>query len=745
MVENRVRSFFSWWLHPPSRYWLALSILVYVAGAWILSILRLLNFNAATWDLGIFQQALWSAGHGRIFYESGDFEFTTAQSFFQLHPSFLLYAIVPLYSWLPSPITLLALQSIAVGLAAIPLYRLTGLLTGSDRKALLAAGLYLIWTPILSGNLYDFHLESFLPVELLTLFYFVLRRWSVAALLTAILPAITLEVGPVLVFFMGFFFAVPSGSLVARAARTLVPVGGGERSFRPRLRSLRAIAQNWLSDRVVRVGLALMAISFGLYLAVRYVQGTVILWWLPSGSGLPPHLAGVNPARLGLSWAGLSVGFFGKLEYWVLIYALVAFLPFRAPKTLLLVAPWFVFTVFSATVTFSRLGFQYGFIVAAPVFIGVAYGLSTISLDWIGSRTAAPSRPSGVPPHVLGEFSTRAESPSDAFPEPRPRSSRRWPRPTLRSVGGSLSNLQRNPWFLILGMTILLNIGLSPVNPLVQHTPGVGGGYQVAYSLGKGTAQVLEVASLVPANATILASDFLFPFVANHVRAYTLTSSSVIPPHLPFTAANLPTYVFICRSQLEAVPLWLSYDLYTANVYGLRAVVGQTSLGPVLLFQTNYTGPELDLLPITYSGTLYSGRALDVGQGGALVPDPNSESGVVIESQPGLNFAIWYGPYATLPAGAYSIQVAARAVVPAGAPIPGPKQPVVGIVVSAFGHHAMFDRTYDYATLGGTYWTDLNFSIASNEPLLEFQVVGIPSAFPANLVVELNYILVAPR
>jgi uncharacterized membrane protein len=699
-----------------TRFWLTVAILVYIGVALSFSILRVLNFNAANWDLGIFQQALWSSGHGKLFYESGDYEYTLVQSFFQSHPSFILYALAPLYAWMPSPVVLLGLQAIVVGLAAVPLYLIAVRLSGSRMKGLIAGLMFLAWTPVLSGNLFDFHLESFLPLELFSVFYLFLRRYYVSALLLSCLPAITIEAGPVLTFVIGLFFVWPWWKSF-QASLAEVRSGLPPKSrLGPFLRRSARQIRKWLSRSEVVAGLVLMVLSLLLYVTVREIQGTVVLQFLPPGSGPASHLPGFSLARLGLTWTGLQTGLLNKLFYWTIIYALLAFIPFRVPKTILLILPWWVFTVFSGNTDFARLGYQYGLVAAAPVLIGLAYGLVTIPLG--GAPKAFPQASTQEVPASTGTASTGGRGPA--------RSS------------------QATAWAVVIGLAIVANLAFSPVNPFVQNSHGQGPGYDVSYSLGNGTGQVLSVASLIPENATVIASDNLFPFVANHNQAYTLTSTSVIPPHLPLNATNFPTFVLICQAQLPAVPLWFSYYLYNPSFYGLRALVGETSLGPVLLFQAHYSGPTLELRPIAFqNNTVFHGRGLDVGSAGAIVSDVNDSYGTAIRSVPGINEAIWYGPYTTLPAGSYSVQVLVHGWVPAGSVGPAPGQGVLTIESTAFGHRAFFSSTYTLAQIDRGEWTSLNFTIQTSEPLLQVQVVGIPTDFKQNVVIEMNYVVIS--
>jgi len=170
----------------------------YVAISFVMTSIRFTGFFTENWDFGIFQQALWSTTHGHILFEAGDYELLGVSSFFQVHPSFLIFVLAGIYWIAPSAYTLLAIQSLVVGLAAIPLFLLTRSITGSGRKALWVAAAFLVWLPLLSSQMYDFHLEAFLPLELFGMFLFWCQRrfWSAAGVAT--IAMLTLEVGPAL-------------------------------------------------------------------------------------------------------------------------------------------------------------------------------------------------------------------------------------------------------------------------------------------------------------------------------------------------------------------------------------------------------------------------------------------------------------------------------------------------------------------------------------------------------------------
>ncbi len=537
--------------------------LAYLLLAFSLSSLRSQELYTGNWDLGIFQQAFWSSAHGHPFYEAGDYEMYGFGSLFQVHPAPLLIGLSALYNLFPQASTLFLLQATVVSLGAVPLYYLAKDVTGSDHRALLVAGLYLIWPPLLAANLYDFHLEAFLPVELFLLFLLWRRGRYGWGALAAFLAFVTIEAGPVFVASIALFFLLPplveSYQRLGGRAGTAPPRGrwlsrfgllGRDFLYGPRLRPARYAAILFLA-------------ACGAYLVLQILQGD------PGLLLVPVVPLSTNPSRpvlnagLYISASHLPVDLPQKFSYWLALYALVGFLPLRSLRAQILVLPWLGYTFVSYS-EFTVFGNQYGFLPVVPLFVGLAYGLKDLDLlslpdalrHWRKHERASPARKrpgSRQGPHALSRKGTSS--------------------PGERAAPAT---------FLLFAVVVACLI-LSPADPLVQRTD-LGNGYQVNYVPMVGSAQVTELARQIPANAVVLASNNLFPLVANDVHAYALLWTPTIPPYLPFNRSHLPAWVFLCSSQSFAVPAWLGPLLTNGTTYALRGQVFGTTQGTVSLF-----------------------------------------------------------------------------------------------------------------------------------------------------------------
>ena len=547
---------------------LLLFVVAYVSVSFVMASLRFTGFFAENWDFGIFQQALWTTTHGHVLFEAGDYELLGVASFFQVHPSFMMFPLAGVYALLPSPFTLLAIQSLVVGCAAIPLYWLTASITGSRRKAIWVAAAFLIWLPLLSSQLYDFHLESFLPLELFSMFllWYRGRYWGAAAVAT--LSMLTLEVAPLFVFVTALYFALPPlRSSSAQLWRGLRRRSRGTRLTAPahRWQSLRG----YLGDPKVRFSWVMAEFSVGMYIALRLFQGPWISALIGSNAGPTGSNWGFSASSLGLSFGNLGSSFPMKVEYWLILYGLLLLIPLLAPRTLLLALPWLVYTLFSAIPNYVTIGYQYGTVAAFPVFVGLAYAMDRITIDPLGSLTTA--LPTGQAARPAGEGNAHAT------PLPRPRRRiQRLPLGTIAMVG------------IVVGGVLL-----SPITPwnlssaIPESNPP---GYWGRYSVPAGYAKVVEVATLVPSGASVLASTDLFPFVANDVNAYATLWYPGDPPYLPFNVTDPPRFVLVSQVMWANLPSWIGPLLSNPHTYGLRGYVPVTPLGWVRLFENQYLG-----------------------------------------------------------------------------------------------------------------------------------------------------------
>jgi len=183
---------------------------------------RYLSGHGAFCDIGVMDNLFWQTLHGRLFYYP-----QYGMSYFGDHFTPIFFFVLPFYTIAPHALTLLAVQSLALCLGAIPLYGLTQRYLarsdaathrndqGDSRLAttvpLAVAFLYLSNISLLSIGMFDFHPVAFMvPLSLWAMHSFEMGRrrtmWLAVLLLlfTAEEAAITVAVfGLYLVAFGG--------------------------------------------------------------------------------------------------------------------------------------------------------------------------------------------------------------------------------------------------------------------------------------------------------------------------------------------------------------------------------------------------------------------------------------------------------------------------------------------------------------------------------------------------------------
>jgi uncharacterized membrane protein len=701
------------WKQP--RFWLAVMVVGFFTISLYVGICAYTGLQTSNdTDAGIITQAVASTtlGHNVPFYESYDCIVKSRCSFIIVHPGFVLYAAVPFYDLVPATPTLMALRAALVAGAAIPLYVLTRRATASPGKGLLAAGLFLVWAPSMLGDAFSTHLESLLPIELFSL----VALWQVGryrlALAVALVSFLTFEVYPVFTFLVGAFFLFPYFDRWLRRRWRSWRSRSAARSARPsvlsRIRS--SIGYSW-KVRELRYILVLMFIS-----AVAYV---VLALWLNvwgyqvlgiRAPQLAPGLTGVfsdNSSRAPAALRAIltSPQTVTTAEYWLILYALVAFIPLLSPRALILSLPWIGWTFLNDSSRFSTIGHQYDLIAAAPLFIGLAYGLRRVPVSWPGSSA--------------GVVEVASPPPAETPPTDRPR----WRRP---NGSGSMA------WGGLLLVVIAANLILIPIDPLLPAAGfHPGGPFETNYfdhplEIAPSYQWMEQLIGSVPHDATIAVDPSIMSLLADFPRAYEiLRIDQQNLTNLPFNVSGGPQYVLLGVGTFDSLGANFSRELSDPAVYGLRGYVGSTSLGPVLLYEKGFTGaadvygPTLPPVSATYD----TANGLRVGPKGMVVSNSSSPSGSVIRSLNATDRAglVWTGPDVFLPPANYTVRVD---VAVSGANLTrNPSAPALRVEVYGYGP-VLANVTYTAAQFPPGVWTTLVIVLSNLNPLPLTDVAG---------------------
>lgn len=265
------------------------------------------------------------------------------------HQTYFTYVIGLFYLLAPYPETLLILQASFVGMAVIPIFLLARRLTGPWIAATLALA-YSFYAPVQGGIMYDFHYQPFSVFFIPLVYYSFVSRRNWLLVLSVVLQLSLRED-------MGLPLAALAVFLALTGQRPLV-----------------ALTIVLLS--------AVHFVAFKLVIMPQYLQGneayTYMYKDLVAGDigGFAGVLATIlsNPGHLLQTLLTAK-----KLEYFLLIFAPLAFLPLTRPSGWLLLVPGTLFTFLTTGIPASlMISFQYTAFWTPFVFIGTAWALGSI-------------------------------------------------------------------------------------------------------------------------------------------------------------------------------------------------------------------------------------------------------------------------------------------------------------------------------------------------------------------------------
>jgi uncharacterized membrane protein len=435
---------------------LSFSITLYSILFSCITILRYYAFKTHAWDLGIFTQSLWTTLYAnRFLYHTCELFINPSGSFFGTHFSPILLFILPLYRLVSTPETLLVLQSIILGLAAVPIYRLGKEYAGGRIVGLVFAIVYLMYPSTQFVNWYDFHVQAFLPLFFaLTVYYVAKENWHMYFLLVFLSLMVEDHVAWIM-FAMGLYVAWRYRSSIFGVLERRKPA---EKKF-------------------LAISLITMALSALWYWVTIWQRNTFFPTnpaALEESLGAPNFtiLGATDPLQIPLlvitrPWNAIqALAFDGpfKLLYLVLLFGPLAFFSFKTPSALIPALPWFGFSLLSQTLAHHVLGTQYDAYVISFIFAAAIFGLRKNLI-----KTG-----------------------------------------TLSSITGSLKK--------IIVFSLMFFVIASPLGPVVNTF------FPSYTSIGAGQheLELNKVLSMVPANASILTQDNIFPQVSQRVDAYVV-------------------------------------------------------------------------------------------------------------------------------------------------------------------------------------------------------------------------------
>ena len=112
--------------------------------------------------------------------------YSQMNNYFEGHKKIILVLILPIYYLWPSLFNLLLIQCVMLGLAAYPLYKIcTHFLDESTSKVIAIS--YLLYPTVITTGIVGFHVTTFAPLFVFSLFYFYLNKKPFLHLISLIL------------------------------------------------------------------------------------------------------------------------------------------------------------------------------------------------------------------------------------------------------------------------------------------------------------------------------------------------------------------------------------------------------------------------------------------------------------------------------------------------------------------------------------------------------------------------------
>ncbi len=174
-------------------------IVVYALTFSGIAYLKYRSFSFHDMDLAAINQTFWNAAHGRFVSD-----YYGEAALLSGHKWFIIFPLLPLYALFPGPLTLLFLQSLALGLGGWAVY-LLGRELLNKYWGLLFAGCYLLYPALNYVNLFEFHIIAFAtPLLLFTFYYYQKRSWGLFLLFVFLSLSVREDVA-IPVFGIGLF------------------------------------------------------------------------------------------------------------------------------------------------------------------------------------------------------------------------------------------------------------------------------------------------------------------------------------------------------------------------------------------------------------------------------------------------------------------------------------------------------------------------------------------------------------
>lgn len=312
-------------------------LIVYVLFFSWYSILKLNTFQM-NHDLGIFSQALWSTLSEKTFFFNS-LENTInggVTSHFGVHTSPILATLLPVYTLAPGVETLLIVQTILLGLGAVPVYLIAKKILGETGGLTLSA-VYFLYPGLHGVNLTDFHEIAFLPLLLGCFLYACVLQKNRWILIFGLLCLMIKEDVAVLILCASLY-----GVYISRIQNR-----NGIKTFL----TLSIISAAWV-----------IAAFFVIMPAFSPVSEVISTTFISQYYQLGVH-SNFDPIP--------------RIIYFIQLFGPLLFLPLLSPEILIISIPPFA-EIFLSQSGFYNIGAQYSSLVIMPLFFATIFSLRKI-------------------------------------------------------------------------------------------------------------------------------------------------------------------------------------------------------------------------------------------------------------------------------------------------------------------------------------------------------------------------------
>ena len=163
----------------------------------VYSLMRHYRMESASYDLGIFDNLMWSLMHGDGFYSSP--AYGPEGNHLARHATFAAPLLLPIYALFPRAETLLVIQALMVASTPIPIYLMVRRIVGSAWVGCALGLAYAVYAPLHGAVFFDFHFLTSAPPLIAWVFYLLQTdRDRALMIMTAIALAWREDIGAIL-------------------------------------------------------------------------------------------------------------------------------------------------------------------------------------------------------------------------------------------------------------------------------------------------------------------------------------------------------------------------------------------------------------------------------------------------------------------------------------------------------------------------------------------------------------------